>query len=211
MAKVLVIGATGMLGRPIVVQLVLDGFDVRVLSTNLNKARAYFGEDVEYAEGNVGNRESQKAAMQGCDYVYVNLKGGPTVKDYIRIEEDGSRNIYYATAVETGIKKLVQISEARADERHEFFIAHKVKVAAEKALKAAGLIYVILKPTWFCESLPLMVRGNKATPVNLLAFFNKHDDSDVAGNPFDADALFGRSNTTLEEYARMYRKIAKGV
>jgi len=277
-----------------VVQLVLDGFDVRVFSTNLKKARAYFGEDVEYADGNVSNRESLKAAMRGCDYVYVNLKGGPTAKDYIRIEEDGSRNIYGA-AVETGIKKLVQISEARADEAHEFFIAEKVKVAAEKALKTSGLTYVILKPTWFCESLPLMVRGNKATLVgsgkatfhflaaadyaaivsecfttdkadhkslvvfgpepillsdalrrflliaypdvkvsripiwlakwaavlstnrnmkalvNLMVFFNKHDDSRIAGDPADADALFGRSNTTLEEYARMYRKIVKGV
>jgi len=297
MPKVLAIGGTGMLGRPVVVTLVHDNFDVRVLTTNPERARRKFpnhADKMEFVQGDVTRRESILQAMEGCEYAYVNLKGGPANRDYIRIELEGAKNIYSA-AREAGVHKLVQISEARADEKHSFFIAEKVKVESEKALKASGLNHVVLKPTWFCESLPLTLSRGKATLigsgkasfhflasadyaeivsqcfqsnkadgkslvifgperlsmrealqqflsiaypdtkisrlpiwmaklaamfsfnknlksiVNLMAFFNNNDDSKVAGDPAEADALFGRSTTTVEEYARMIRKIVKGV
>jgi uncharacterized protein YbjT (DUF2867 family) len=164
MSRVLVIGGTGMLGRPVAVQLVNDGFDVRVMTTNPKKAEAWFGDRVEIAEGNVEYRQSLINAMDGCEYVYINLKGGPTKAEYIGIEQEGSKNIYIA-AQKAGIKKVVQISEARVDETHARFIHHGVKLAAEKALIASGLTYVILKPTWFCESLPLFVQKTTATLI----------------------------------------------
>jgi uncharacterized protein YbjT (DUF2867 family) len=294
MAKILVIGATGMLGRPVVVRLFADGFEIRVFTTRLDRARYHFGDNVEYAHGNVGDRESLKLAMQGCDYVYVNLKGGPTAQDYIRVEEEGAKNIY-AAAIETRIRKVVQISEARADQRHAGFIPQGVKVRAEQALIASGLTYTVLKPTWFCESLPLMIKANKATYVGsgktsfhflaaadyakvvslcfqndradnkslivfgpeamsilealrrflaiahpdvninrvpvflakfvslmstnatlksliqLMAFFDRHGDADAAGDPAEAERIFGPCTTTVEEYARMYRQIVKGI
>lgn len=296
MAKILAIGGTGMLGRPVVVTLLHDKFDVRVLTTNPDRAKRQFpnhADRIEFVPGDVTDRQSLLRGMQGCDYVYVNLKGGPTKEDYIRIELDGAKNIYSA-AKEAGIKKLVQISEARADEAHSFFIVERVKVEAEKALKASGLNHVVLKPTWFCESLPLTLSGGKATLigsgkasfhflasadyadivsqcfqsdkadgkslvifgperlslrealrkflsiaypdaqisrlpiwvvklaamfsfnknlksiVDLMVFFNNNDDSKVAGDPAEADALFGRSATTVEEYSKMIRKIVKG-
>lgn len=293
MPKILAVGGSGMLGRPVVVTLINNGFPVRVFTTNINRARRHFADRVEYVSGDVGDIDSLRHAMEGCDFVYVNLKGGPTKPDFIRVEEAGSKNIYTA-ARDVGIKKLVQISEARADEKHTFFIVEKVKVEAEKALKSSGLNYVILKPTWFCESLPLALGNGKATligsgkssfhflssadyaaivsrcfetdkadgkslvifgpepmslndalakflsiaypdvkvnriplfmariaaafsfnknlrsVVNLMAFFDKYDDSGIVGSPAEADGLFGRSPTTVEEYARMYRKIVKG-
>jgi uncharacterized protein YbjT (DUF2867 family) len=293
MPKVLAVGGTGMLGRPVVVTLINDGFAVRVFSTDTNRARRHFGDNVEYASGNVGDVDSLRRAMEGCDFVYVNLKGGPTNADFIRVEETGAKNVY-AAAKAAGTKKLIQISEARADDKHAFFIVEKVKVEAEKALKSSGLNHVLLKPTWFCESLPLMLGHEKATLVgsgkstfhflssadyaeivskcfatdqadgkslvifgpesmslrealerflsiaypdvkisrvplfmarlaaafsfnkdlrsivNLMAFFDKNDDSGIVGSPAEADRLFGRSPTTVEEYARMYRKIVKG-
>ncbi len=293
MPKILAVGGTGMLGRPVVVTLLNEGFPVRVFTTDINRAQRHFGDRVEYASGDVGDVDSLRRAMEGCDFVYVNLKGGPTKADYIRVEETGAKNVY-AAAKETGIKKLVQISEARADEKHAFFIVEKVKVESEKALKSSGLNHAILKPTWFCESLPLTLGNGKAalvgsgkssfhflssadyaaivsecfktdkadgkslvifgpesmtlrdalakflsiaypdvkisriplfmakiaaafsfnkqlrSIVNLMAFFDKNDDSGIVGNPAEADSLFGRSPTTVEEYARMYRKIVKG-
>jgi uncharacterized protein YbjT (DUF2867 family) len=291
--KILVIGGTGMLGRPVVVRLFQDGFNLRVMSTNPDRAKRYFGDQIEYAKGDVRVRESIRQAMAGCDCVYINLKGGPTIKDYEHIEEQGSKNIYLA-AKETGIKKVVQISEARADEEHRFYIGSKVKFEAAKALKASHLTYIILKPTWFCESLPLMIRAQTATLVGsgrstfrfittadysrlvsecfqsdkadnksliifgpemvsledalarfirvvypetkikrmplwlaryvaafsfnkklralvrTTAFFEKNDDSGIAGDSREADRLFGPCTTTIDEYARMYRQIVKG-
>lgn len=294
MGKILVIGGTGMLGRPVVVRLVQDGFAVRLFTTDEERARSYFKNHVEYAEGDVGELDSIKSAMDGCDAVYINLKGGPTEDDYVRIEQEGSINIYEA-AIETGLEKIVQISEARADENHTGFIAHRVKYNAEKELVSSGLTYTILKPTWFCESLPLFIKDNKAvyigsgkacfhflavadyvdivskclktdiadnkiltvfgpepmpipeamrrfleicypsitidqlpvwlakisgffmknpgvkSAINLMAFFDKHDDSEVLIPPDETNALFGPPRTTVEDWAKMYRKIVKGV
>ncbi len=294
MAKILVIGGTGMLGRPVVVHLVADGFDVRLFTTDEERAKAYFGDRVEYAEGDVGDLESLKAANEGCDAIYINLKGGPTDDDFVRIEQEGSINIYEA-AIETGTSKIVQISEARANESNSNFIAHRVKYEAEKELISSGLTYTILKPTWFCESLPLFLKDSKAvyigsgkscfhflavadyanivsqcfasnkadnkiltifgpepmpipeamrrfletcypnttidqlpvwlakisgffmkspalkSAINLMAFFDKHDDTEVLTPPDEANAIFGAPKTTVDEWALMYRKIIKGM
>lgn len=293
MPKILVIGGTGMLGRPVVVTLFREGFDVRVMSTNPDRAKTIFGDKIEYAKGDVGIRQSLIKAMDGCDYVYVNLKGGPSEQDYIRIQGDGSKNIY-AAAKETGIKKIVQISGANANEKNATIGYVRGKVEAQNALKKSGLTYVVLKPSWFCESLPLFVQGGKAiyigsgktrfhflaaadyvrivsqcfssdkadnrmltifgpeampipealrrflaiaypdvkinrlplwlakwstmfafnknlkAAVRLMAFFDKHDDSEADPGPEVADGIFGPSTTTVEEYAEMYRKIIKG-
>lgn len=294
MAKILIIGGTGMLGRPVAVRLVSDGHSVRVFTTSYERARRLFSDKVEYAEGDVDDLSSLRRAMEGCEGVYVNLKGGPNKLDYIRIEREGSKNIYSA-AIDCDIERVVQISEAHADWKHAYFLPSKVKVEAEKELVSSGLTYTILKPTWFCESLSLFMRDNKAVfvgsgkasfhflaaadyarivsecfssdkadnkvltifgpepmpipeamrrflavcypdvrierlpiwlakmsaamafnknlkaAVRMMAFFDKHDDSEVAVGPEEADAIFGRSTTTVEEWAHMYRKIVKGV
>jgi divinyl chlorophyllide a 8-vinyl-reductase len=294
MVKVLVIGGTGMLGRPVVVRLISDGFDVRVFTTNRKKAEAYFGDQVECTVGDIFDKQSLIKAMDSCDFVYINLKGGPTASEFIRIESDGSKNVY-AAAFESGISKVVQISGANAIEKNARFPFIRGKIEAEKALVASGLTYTVLRPSWFCESLPLFVQGNKAVyigsgktsfhflaaadyvrivsecfqsdkadnkiltifgpesmpipeamrrflaiaypdvtinhlpiwlakwstiisfnkklkaAVRMMAFFNKHDDSQADPGPEEADRIFGRSSITVEEYAKMYRKIVKGV
>ncbi|MEE9441974.1 MAG: NAD(P)H-binding protein [candidate division Zixibacteria bacterium] len=294
MPRILIIGGTGMLGRPVAVHLLNENFQVRIFTTNENRAKAFFGDRVEYAPGDVGNIDSLRKGIEGCDAIYINLKGGPLPADYIRIEQEGSKNIYRA-ALEVGVNRVVQISEARADKKHSQFIHEKVKYEAEKVMVASGLNYTILKPTWFCESLPLFLKDNKAvyigsgktlfhflavadyarivaecfksdkannkiltifgpeampisealrrfleichpdiaidrlpiwlakfsmlfmfnktlkSAVNLMAFFDKHGDDEVETSPDEADRLFGRSTITVEEWAKIYRKIVKGV
>jgi len=267
--------------------------EIRVMSTNPDRAKTIFGDKIEYARGDVGVRQSLIKAMDGCDYVYVNLKGGPTEKDYMRIQGDGSKNIY-AAAKEVGIKKLVQISGATANENNAKIAYVRGKVEAQKALVKSGLTYVMLKPSWFCESLPLFVQGGKAiyigsgktkfhflavadyvrivaqcfaddkadnqiltifgpeampvpeamrrflaiaypdvkinrmpvwlarwatmfafnknlkATVRMMAYFDKHDDSEADPGPEVANEIFGPCTTTVEEYAEMYRKITKG-
>lgn len=286
--KILVVGGTGMLGRPVVKQLLADGFPLRLLTTHPDKAKRLFGEKVEYAAGDVGDIDSLKTAMVGCEAVYINLKGGPTKADYIRVELDGARNIY-VVAKETGIRKIVQIGGANYTAKNAAHILAQTKTEAEKALAASGITYVILRPSWFCESLPLLLQRNKAVfvgsgrrsffflaagdyarivsrcfqsdiadnkaltifgpepmpipealrrflviyrpeakvnhlsvwmarmaamisfnkglkaAVDLMAFFDKHDDAEVEFPPDEADRLFGRSRTTVEEWARQYK------
>ncbi|MDD4050335.1 MAG: NAD(P)H-binding protein [candidate division Zixibacteria bacterium] len=286
--KILIVGGTGMLGRPVVKQLLADGFPLRLLTTHPDKAKRLFGDKVEYAAGDVGDIDSLRAAIAGCEAVYVNLKGGPTKADYIRIEQDGAKNIYLA-AKDTGIRKIVQIGGAEFTVKYARHILARTKSEAEKALVESGMTYVILRPSWFCESLPLVLQGRKAVfvgsgkrsffflaaadyakivsrcfqseiadnkaltifgpepmpipealrrflvivkpeakvnhlsvwlarlvamtsfskglkaAVDLMAFFDKHDDADVEFPPDEADRLFGRSRTTVDEWAKAYK------
>ncbi|MFH1700336.1 MAG: NAD(P)H-binding protein [Candidatus Zixiibacteriota bacterium] len=294
MPRILVIGGTGMLGRPVGVHLLNENFQVRIFTTNENRARDFFGDEAEYAVGDVGDIGSLRKGIEGCDAIYINLKGGPLPADYFRIELEGSKAVYRA-ALEVGVHRVVQISEARADKKHSRFIPEKVKYEAEKVMVASGLNYTILKPTWFCESLPLFLKDSKAvcigggktlfhflavadyarivaecfktdkadnkiltifgpeampisealrrflaicypditidklpiwlakfsmlfmsnktlqSAVNLMTFFDRHGDDEVEKPPDEADGLFGRSTITVDEWAKMYRKIVKGV
>jgi len=294
MSRILVVGGTGMLGRPVTMELIKENFDLRLFTTNAERAREIFADKVEYAAGNIDDPTSLKKAMEGCEYIYINLKGGPRDADYIRVEEEGSKNIY-AAANEASIKKIVQISGANVDEKNARYIFVRVKLEAEHALKASGVTYTILRPSWFCESLPLFLRHNKAvyigsgktsfyflaapdyarivarcfqtdradnktltifgpepmpisealrrflsivypdakidhlsvwlakfsamitfnkslkSAVRVMAFFDKHDDSEVAVGPEETDRLFGGCRTTVELWSEVYRKVIKGI
>ncbi|MCK5125299.1 MAG: NAD(P)H-binding protein [candidate division Zixibacteria bacterium] len=164
MGKILVVGGTGMLGRPVVVHLLSNDLPVRIFTTDEPRARDFFGDHTDFAEGDVGDIESLKRAMDGCEAVYINLKGGPNDDEYTRIELEGSKNIYTA-AKQAGISKVVQISHSLADKRHSHFITQHVKYEAELDLISSGLTYTILKPSWFCESLPLFMKDSKAVYV----------------------------------------------
>ena len=84
--KILIVGATGMLGEPVARQLQADGHTVRLLSRNVAKAQTKFGEWFEVVYGDVAQPETIRKALAGCDGVHMNLAGGPTPEDYDRIE-----------------------------------------------------------------------------------------------------------------------------
>ena len=64
---ILVIGGTGMLGKPVAQQLKADGFNVRLLVRNPEKARKLFGDGYELIQGDVDNISSLGAALTDVD------------------------------------------------------------------------------------------------------------------------------------------------
>ncbi len=64
--SVLVIGGTGMLGEPVVHCLQAQGYRVRMLTRNPDKARAIFGDAIEAIKGDVKDVPSLDAALRGC-------------------------------------------------------------------------------------------------------------------------------------------------
>jgi hypothetical protein len=67
-------------------------------------------------------------------------------------------------------------------------------------------------PSWLAR-LSAFITFNKKlrAAVSMMNFFDKHDDSEVATGPEEADELFGRSPTTIELWSEVYRKVIKGV
>ena len=83
--KILVLGATGMLGKPVARKLIEMGNQVIVLARDADKAHQIFGNDAVVIPGSALNRENVRAAMAGCDAVHVSLpqKAELSVTQYV--------------------------------------------------------------------------------------------------------------------------------
>lgn len=161
---ILVVGATGMLGEPVARQLQKDGYAVRVLVRNPEKARAKLGDSFDFFKGDVENPSSLEKALDGCFGVHINLRGGPKAEDFDRIEHRGTANLAKVSAT-MGVQRLSYLSGAAVFEENSWFPSVKAKLQAEAAIRESGIPYSIFCATHFMESLPLYIRGKRASVI----------------------------------------------
>ncbi|MBN2503529.1 MAG: NAD(P)H-binding protein [Anaerolineales bacterium] len=152
--RVLVIGATGVLGEPVARQLQADGFMVRALARHPEKAAAQLGEEFEIVPGDVADLESLQAGMQDCWGVHITA-GGP-------VEQISAENVA-KLAPQMGVERIGYVSGTTVDERNAWFPMVQEKLNAEKAIKTCGVAHLIFRPTWPMEMLAKFVRDGRAT------------------------------------------------
>ncbi len=158
--KILVIGATGMLGMPVARRLQAEGHQVRVFSRNTEKARAKFGPAFEFAAGDVEDARALEAALAGCQGVHLNLAGGADPD----LERRGGESVARAAA-KARLQRVTYLSGASVTEENCWFAGTKAKFQAEAAIRASGVSYAIFKATFFMESLPRFVRDGRASVI----------------------------------------------
>jgi len=150
---ILVIGGTGMLGKPVAQQLKVDGFNVRLLVRNPEKARKLLGDGYELIQGDVDNVSSLVAALTGVDGVHISLKGGPTEADFERMDHFAVRDIA-KIAKEKNVGRVTLISAYAVSKEKADTPECRSKVRGEAALKSSGVPYTIFRASWFMETLP---------------------------------------------------------
>jgi uncharacterized protein YbjT (DUF2867 family) len=156
MKKILVLGGTGMLGGPVARRLQADGFAVRLLARDPEKARAMFGDGFEIFAGDVTDRESLEGAMKGCAGVHISV-GGP-------IDRLSAENVA-ALASRLGLERVTYVSGSTVSEGNRWFPMTEQKLMAEQAIRECGVPYTIFCPTWPMEQLPRFVLGGRATVI----------------------------------------------
>ena len=161
---ILVIGGTGMLGKPVAQQLKADGFNVRLLVRNPEKARKLLGDGYEFIQGDVDNVASLSAALTGVDGVHISLKGGPTEADFERMDHFAVRDIS-KIAKEKNVGRVTLISAYAVSEEKADTPESRSKVRGEAALKSSGVPYTIFRASWFMETLPLFVQGKSISLI----------------------------------------------
>ncbi len=62
---ILVVGGTGLLGAAVARQLRHDGYDVRLLVRNVERARASLGSDFTYIAGDLGDPAAIERTLEG--------------------------------------------------------------------------------------------------------------------------------------------------
>lgn len=152
--KTLIIGAGGLLGRPVVSELSRRGHDLRLFSRNVNNDM--FANDYEIVNGDVMDRHALQKAIKGCEAIHVSLSNVDEVKAMEGILE---------LAGQENIKLISLMSGCTVAEENRWFPMIDNKFRTEQALMQSGIPYMIFRGTWFFESLELMVRNGKASII----------------------------------------------
>ena len=148
---VLVIGATGVLGRKVVARLRADGCPVRAMARTPSKAADLGVLGAEVVQGDLTDPASLARACAGATAV-VAAAHGMIGRGRNRSEavDDAGHRALVAAARASGVDHLVYVSALGASPDHpiDFF---RTKHAIEDHVKASGLAWTILRPSAFME------------------------------------------------------------
>jgi NADH dehydrogenase len=150
---VAVAGGTGFVGGGIAAELHRRGHRVVVLSHRDESARGPLPDDVEIRTADVTDPATLEPALSGVDALVIALAFPNSPMESPRkghtfeaVDARGTEHLV-AAATAAGVERLVYISGAGAApdaQRHWF----RAKWRAEQAVRASGLTFTIIRPTW---------------------------------------------------------------
>lgn len=158
--RILVLGGTGLIGRIVVEQALTTGMPVRVLTRDATRVAELFGGRAEAVEGDAADATVVRAAVQGCSGVHLSLDGGQD-PDLERRAAD----VVVAAARDLGVQRLTLLSGASVCEKNAWFPGTRAKLAAEAAVMGSNIPATVFRSSFFMESLPRFVKGNRASVI----------------------------------------------
>lgn len=195
--RILVVGANGTVGRPLVQALLAKGVEVRAASRS--------GSAVEGAEGvvfDIADPTTFAAAFEGVDAVYLLLPAGT-----LKIKERLLPLI--AFAAERKVKVVLQ-SVLGADSSDD--IPYR---QAELALERSGTPFVILRPNWFSDNFHIFWKqgidhGMIGLPAGdgKTSFIDARDIAESAASALTNSAFDGRAFNLTGPAALSYAEAA---
>lgn len=144
--KVLVTGATGVIGRSTATELLERGHVVRLLSRHAAEDADAWNGGVEPFPADVADPEAVAGAADGCDAV-IHIAGvveeHPPEVTFERINIRGTANIA-AEAARAGARRIVFVSSLGVERGSSEY--HHSKRAAEEVIRACETEWVIARP-----------------------------------------------------------------
>jgi uncharacterized protein YbjT (DUF2867 family) len=150
--KVLVVGATGTLGRQIVRHAIDQGHQVRCLVRSQRKAAFLKEWGAELVGGTLRDKNTIIAALEGMDAVIDAATARATDSASIKqVDWDGKVNLIQA-AKTAGVDRFIFFSILNA-EKYPNVPLMEIKRCTEKFIAESGLKYTILRPCGFMQGL----------------------------------------------------------
>jgi uncharacterized protein YbjT (DUF2867 family) len=173
---ILVIGATGNVGRNVVDQLVRRRADVRALVRNPDSAN--LPADVDVAQGDLLDVDSLRTAMAGVSTLFL-LNG-------VVADEFTQALIALNVARETGVERLVYLSVIHSDLYVN--VPHFAgKFGVERMIEGMGFAATILRPAYYMDNeitIRDVVTGHGIYPMPIgdkgLAMIDARDIGEIA-------------------------------
>ena len=170
---VLIVGATGSIGRLVVKEALRQGHAVRALVRHPDKARE-LPPEAQVVLGDVTRPDTLSRAVDGADAVVFTLgsdgagKVGAESVDYGGVRNvlaaRGSRKVRIALMTSIGVTN-------RTGSYNRSTQAHDWKRRSERLVRASGLPYTIVRPGWFDYNGPdehklIFLQGDKRQAGN---------------------------------------------
>ena len=151
--RILIIGGTGMLGRPVAHCLQEAGFEIRIMTRDLQKAQENFDRSFQLFDGNPIDTDCLEEALDGCYGVHISLPS--------EVEQQVAESVA-KLAARHEIQRISYISGATVAEEHRWFEMVNRKFLAEQAIRQSGIPYTFFCPTWVMEILPRFINQGRA-------------------------------------------------
>ena len=165
--NIAIIGGTGMLGLPVVKELINAGFNVTALVRNKAKAERLLPKAVNIIVVELHDKIGLNSALKGVDDVYLNLSVSPTEKkNGFHPEKEGLANVINAVK-KNKIKRIGYLSSIISrDYKGIDWWVFDIKQEAINTIKKSGVSYSIFYPSSFMENLNnTFIQGNKINIV----------------------------------------------
>jgi uncharacterized protein YbjT (DUF2867 family) len=221
---ILIIGASGFLGGEVTKQLLSEGKQVRLLVRIPSKVEDLQQAGAEVIQGDLIDPPSLVRACQGVDRVLAaahSLLGKGRYKSEA-VDDTGHRALIDA-AKAAGVVHFVYMSMLGVSPDHPFDFARR-KYSVEEYLKASGLSYTILRPSWYMEQNVHLFNGKsilETGKTSLLGrgtkrrnFVSAHDVAQFAVRALIDPRLKNRTldiggpqNVTNNQVAELYGKM----
>lgn len=165
-SKILVTGATGLLGANLTRRLVSDGYSVRIFNKDLSKHPFLENLAVEVFKGDIINTGEVNSAVADVDYIF-HCAGVISYfkKDknlIFKVNADGTKNILSA-ALKYKVKKVIHISSVSAFEAiGDYGKSKKASEALCEEYIKQGLNVVIARPATIYGAGD--IKGNSIRP-----------------------------------------------
>ena len=189
MKRIAMIGATGLLGKPVALALANAGYEVTALVRDPGPARKSFPREVKIFPGDMRSDTDIRKLLRGHDKVYLNLSVKQKEKktDW-HSEEQGLRTLL-PIASEVGIKRIFYLSSLiqRYQGMNGFdWWVLKLKIEAVRMIRASGIPFSIFYPSTFMESITSQyMQGNRL----LIAGRSKHKQYFIASADYALQVL----------------------
>jgi uncharacterized protein YbjT (DUF2867 family) len=224
MPTILVAGATGQLGKQVVVELKRCGYAVRVITRIAGRLSELDIDEVRVAD--LTRPESLYGICDGvnavisCAGASMNINDWGDRKSFYEVDYQGNLNLLNE-ARNANIGKFIYVSLAGADNlrQTEYADAHEKFV---EALRASGMKYTVIRPTGFfgfnLELLKFAAKGRglvvgkgdcKTNPIHEADVAKACVDalaSEVAEVPAGGPEIFTRRETVEMAFAALNRK-----
>jgi uncharacterized protein YbjT (DUF2867 family) len=159
--RITIIGATGMIGRPVTNELLKAGFELTALVRDVDKAKKMFPKGVYFVKGDIENRDEIAAALKNADAVYMSIAiSAQDKQDEFSSETGGLDNILSAVKL-SQVKRVAFLSSLIARNYTGNWWVMNAKKRAITKVKNCGIPYTIFYPSSLMENFNNGMRDGK--------------------------------------------------